>query len=57
MGWEYMQSIVQYRFNTETKQTEILKRFVIPVRGSQGNIKKKKAPKALVSEAAEEEYM
>lgn len=52
-----MQSIVQYRFDPSNGQTEILKRFTTPIKGSQGNVRKKKAPKPMVSEEASEEFM
>ena len=52
-----MQSIVQYRFDPATGAIEIIKRFTSPYGGSQKNIKKKKAPKQMVSEKVDEEYM
>ena len=57
MAWQNMQSIVQYRFDPDTGEIQILRKFTSAIKGSQNNVRKKKAPKPMISEKLEEEYM
>lgn len=62
MGFEYFQTIVQFRINTDTKEVEILKRFTTPFKQTKGKVapkqvQKPKVFKTLVSEEGTEEYV